>query len=139
MIRSNLFTPALVLSVVVTWGCSDTYGASPPGAAQITGVTPAREVRVTAGPVVRSVTDTTAVIAWSTNVIADSLLRYGKGADNLDQLARSPWNGLTHSVQLRNLTAETTYYYRVGTSATQSTEPMRSVASFKTNAARGGP
>jgi phosphodiesterase/alkaline phosphatase D-like protein len=139
MIRSNLFTPALVLSVLLIWGCPHTRRATPSASVQKTVATPAREVRVTAGPVVRSVTDTTAVIAWSTNVITDSLLRYGNRADNLDQLARSPWDGLTHSVQLGNLTPETTYYYRVGTSTAQNAESMGSVPSFRTCAAKGGP
>ena len=135
------WTPAtgrVLLSALLISG-SHARRATPSESVQKTAATPAREVRVTTGPVVHSVTDTGAVIVWSTNVISDTLLRYGKRADNLDQLARSPWDGLTHSVQLGNLTPETTYYYRVGTSTAQNGEPMGSVASFRTRAAKRGP
>jgi phosphodiesterase/alkaline phosphatase D-like protein len=123
------FTPALVLSVLLNWAhaCN-----AQPAAGQQTVAGAAREVRVTTGPVIRSIADSSAVIAWSTNVTTDTLLRYGKSADNLDQLARAPWDGVTHSVQLRNLTPETTYYYRIGTSKVQNREPMSAVASFRT-------
>jgi hypothetical protein len=139
MLERNLFFPALFLSVLVMWGCTHAQRATSPASAQKTPTPPAREVRVTTGPVVRSVTETSAVIAWSTNVITDTLLRYGKRSDNLDQVARSPWDGLSHSVQLGNLTPGTTYYYRVGTSKPQSTEPMNSAANFRTQAAQSRP
>jgi purple acid phosphatase-like protein len=97
------------------------------GAAQ-----PVRDVKVTNGPVVSSLTDTTALITWSTNVSTDTLLRYGKRSDNLDQVARAPWGGLAHRVLLKDLASDTTYYFRVGTSVAQDTEPMNSTASFRT-------
>jgi phosphodiesterase/alkaline phosphatase D-like protein len=95
-----------------------------------------REVKVTYGPSVQSLTDTTAFITWSTNVSADTVLRYGTSSDTLDKVAQSPSGGTTHSVKLQNLTPDTKYYYRIGTSAPQATEPMRGTASFTTKPAK---
>src|SRR5882762_847890 len=85
---------------------------------------PAREVKVTYGPSVQALSDTTAFITWSTNVSTKSLLRYGTVSEKPDQVAQSPSSGTTHSVKLKNLKPDTTYFYRVGTSAAQATEPM---------------
>lgn len=94
------------------------------------------DVKVTYGPSVQSLTDTTAFITWSTNVSANTVLRYGTKPDALDQVAQSPSGGTTHSVHLKDLTPETTYYYRVGSVAPQTTEPMSGPASFKTKPAK---
>lgn len=91
-----------------------------------------REVKVTYGPSVQSLTDTTAFITWSTNVSAETVLRYGTSSDTLDKVAQSPSGGTTHSVHLKNLTPDTKYYYRVGAGAPQATEPMSGTASFRT-------
>jgi Purple acid Phosphatase, N-terminal domain len=69
-------------------------------------------VRITHGPVVENVTDTTAVIAWSTNVNAGTLLRYGTDPNHLDQTAGMPWGGLTHRVNLKDLKPDTKYYFQ---------------------------
>jgi hypothetical protein len=100
---------------------------------------PPRHVKVTSGPMVRSVTDTTAEIAWSTNVNSDTLLRYGKEENALSETAQSPWGGRTHRVALANLTPDTTYYFRVGTSSPQQTEPMAGTANFRTQPVRKAP
>src|SRR5205807_10481806 len=90
------------------------------------------EVRVTLGPSVGAVTDTTAFIGWSTSVSTKSFLRYGLAPEGLDRVTQSPSGGTTHSVQLRNLSPDTTYFYRVVTSAPQATEPMSRPARFRT-------
>src|SRR5215472_10977630 len=69
-------------------------------------------VEITHGPVVESVTDTTAVIAWSTNVNAGTLLHYGTDVNRLDQTASMPWGGLTHRVTLKDLKPDTKYYFK---------------------------
>jgi len=69
-------------------------------------------VEITHGPVVESVTDTTAVIAWSTNVNAGTLLRYGTDVNHLDQSVGMPWGGLTHRVNLKDLKPDTKYYFK---------------------------
>lgn len=93
-----------------------------------------KAVQITNGPVVENVTDTTAVIAWSTNVSAGTVLRYGTDPNRLDQIASMPWGGLTHRVNLKDLMPATTYYFQAespkarGTGTTVQSAP----ASFKT-------
>src|SRR5690242_2130033 len=60
-------------------------------------------VRITHGPVVENVSDTTATIAWSTNVNSGTTLRYGTSPNHLDQGAGMPWGGFTHRVYLKDL------------------------------------
>ena len=69
-------------------------------------------VEIIHGPVVESVTDTTAIIAWSTNVNAGTLLHYGTDVNHLDQSASMPWGGLTHRVNLKDLKPDTKYYFK---------------------------
>ena len=91
-------------------------------------------VQITHGPVVENVTDTTAIIAWSTNVNAGTVLRYGTDPKHLDQTAGMPWGGLTHRVNLKDLKPGTTYYFRAespngqGTGTSAQTAP----SSFQT-------
>lgn len=79
------------------------------------------DVQITSGPVVESVTDSTAVIAWSTNVNAGTSLRYGTDPNHLDQTASMPWGGLTHRVNLKDLKPDTKYYFKAESSQGQGT------------------
>lgn len=78
-------------------------------------------VQITNGPVVENVTDTTAEIAWSTNVNSGTSLSYGTDATHLDQAAGMPWGGLTHRVFLKNLKPNTTYYFKAESGQGQGT------------------
>lgn len=69
-------------------------------------------LRITHGPVVESVTDTGAIIAWSTNTNAGTLLHYGVDPNHLDRTAGMPWGGLTHRVELNGLRPQTQYFFR---------------------------
>lgn len=97
-------------------------------------------VQITHGPVVENVTDTTAIIAWSTNVNAGTVLHYGADPKHLDHTAGMPWGGLTHRVNLKDLTPATTYYFKAespkgqGTGTSAQTEQ----ASFQTKPATQG-
>ncbi len=75
--------------------------------------------RITKGPIVEWVGDTTAVIAWSTNVNASTMVRYGTSAENLNEVAQTPWGGLTHRVHIQHLQPNTTYYFEVGSEHAQ--------------------
>jgi hypothetical protein len=94
-------------------------------------------VQITHGPVVENVTDTTAIIAWSTNVNAGTVLHYGTDPKHLDHTAGMPWGGLTHRVNLKDLKPGTTYYFQgespngQGTGTSAQTAP----ASFQTKPA----
>jgi hypothetical protein len=98
-----------------------------------------KAVQITNGPVVENVTETTAVIAWSTNVSAGTVLHYGTDPYHLTLEASMPWGGLTHRVNLKDLTPGTTYYFQAespmaqGTGTTVESPP----SSFRTKS-RGG-
>jgi len=79
------------------------------------------KVRITSGPVVEQVTDTTATIAWSTNVNSGTTLRYGTEPDHLDLTANMPWGGYTHRVYLKGLKPGTTYFFQAESGEGQGT------------------
>lgn len=96
-----------------------------------------RGVEITQGPVVEHVTDTTAEIAWSTNVNAGTALHYGIDPSHLDQAAGMPWGGLTHRVTIKNLKPNTTYYFKAESGQAQGTGTLAETAqaSFQTKPA----
>ncbi|HKU23042.1 MAG TPA: fibronectin type III domain-containing protein [Terriglobales bacterium] len=73
----------------------------------------APQVKIIHGPVVESAKPTTATIAWSTNVKASTILKYGSNPGSLNKAAEARWGGTTHRVYLHDLKPGTTYYYRV--------------------------
>jgi purple acid phosphatase-like protein len=81
----------------------------------------AQKVKITHGPVIESTQPTTATIAWSTNVNASTILKYGANPGDLDQTAEARWGGTTHRVYLRHLRPGTTYYYRIESTQAQGT------------------
>lgn len=104
--------------------------ASPIGA-------PTRGVQIINGPVVENVTDTTAEIAWSTNVNSGTALHYGTDPTHLDQTAGMPWGGFTHRVLIKNLKPNTTYYFKAESGQGQGTGTLAEAAqaSFQTKPA----
>lgn len=94
-------------------------------------------VQITQGPVVETVTDTTAEIAWSTNVNAGTDLHYGTDPTHLDQTAGMPWGGLTHRVTIKDLKPNTTYYFKAASGQAQGTgtQAETAQASFQTKPA----
>jgi hypothetical protein len=94
----------------------------------------AQEVKLTHGPVVESAKSNSATIAWSTNVNASTILKYGTDPNNLSETAEAPWGGVTHRVRLRNLQPGTTYYYRVESTQAQGTgsQAVSQIAQFRT-------
>ena len=99
--------------------------------------TASNAVQITNGPVVESVTDSTAEIAWSTNVNAGTTLYYGTDPSHLELAAGMPWGGLTHRVTLKDLKPNTTYYFRAESSQGQGTgtQAQTEQSSFQTKPA----
>lgn len=79
------------------------------------------DIRFTRQPVIEFAGDRSAVIAWSTNVGAATVLHYGTDPNNLSQTARAPWGTGTHRVKLSNLKPGTKYYYRADSGQAQGT------------------
>ena len=97
----------------------------------------AAKVKIVHGPVVENgAKPTYATIAWSTNVKASTILKYGTSPNNLDQTAEARWGGLTHRVYLRDLKPATLYYYRVESTQAQGTgtQAVSPVKQFRTRA-----
>lgn len=96
------------------------------------------KVKITNGPEAKNVSANRAIVQWTTNVKGSSRVNYGKDPNNLTELAESPWGqgGLTHTVELKNLQPNTTYYYRVETGQAQGMGgadiESQKVMSFKT-------
>ena len=92
-------------------------------------------LHITHGPIVEHVSETWAVIAWSTNINAGTVLRYGIDPDRLDQTAGMPWGGLTHRVEIEDLKPATKYFYLAESPQGQGTgETAQSpILSFQTN------
>lgn len=95
--------------------------------------------RITNGPVVESVTPTTGVVAWSTNVSSGSVVNYGRSQDRLTHRSEMPWGGYTHRVTLHQLQPDTTYFFQVSSpDAEGSGEMVRSeVEQFHTPPVNG--
>ncbi len=81
-----------------------------------------------------------AVIAWSTNVGAGSLVHYGEDRTTLAETQESPYTAGTHRVILRNLLPNTTYYFDVDSAqgAGTGTEARSPVHTFTTPPAAQG-
>jgi phosphodiesterase/alkaline phosphatase D-like protein len=83
------------------------------GAAHAQPVANHPELKITNGPVLENVGDTTATVAWSTTLPSSSLVRYGTDPRNLSERAEEAWGATTHRVQLKNLRPHTRYFYSV--------------------------
>lgn len=95
-----------------------------------------QNVQITNGPTVQNVAADSANITWSTNVPAGSTVRYGTDPNKLDRRAQESWGGTNHSVQVKGLQPDTTYYYQVvsGQGLGTGSGMMGAVQSFKTAA-----
>ena len=95
----------------------------------------AEKVKITHGPVIESMKPVT--IAWSTNVNASTILKYGTNPASLTQTAEARWGGRTHRVYLHNLKPDTTYYYRIEYTQAQGTgtQAVSATEHFQTKAA----
>jgi Purple acid Phosphatase, N-terminal domain len=78
--------------------------------------------RITNGPVVKKTTDTVAEISWSTDAPGSSIVKYGTKDNSLNETAEEPWGGtkesngdFNHTVWVKNLKPNTTYYFVVVT------------------------
>ena len=79
--------------------------------------------RITNGPIVESVSDHWAVVAWSTNAGGSSVVKYGTNPGQLNQTAQSGYanTGDVHRVKVENLQPNTTYYFQIVSAQGQGT------------------
>jgi hypothetical protein len=84
--------------------------------------------RITDGPRVKQTTRNSAEIAWSTDAAGSSVVRYGINPHRLSRTAQKPWGGthepngdFNHTVWVKNLRPDTTYYFLVETGQARGT------------------
>ena len=70
------------------------------------------------GPYLQSGTPSGVIVKWRTNISTDSVVRYGLDPASLTQSESIPGPASEHTVTLTGLSADTKYYYSVGTSST---------------------
>ena len=73
---------------------------------------------ITRGPYLQTGTPRSMIVRWRTNRPVNSRVRYGLDPGDLNQIVEDSASTTEHTIQLTNLTADTRYYYAVGTSAT---------------------
>jgi len=80
-----------------------------------------------------SITDTTAVIEWNTDERSTSQIEYGTDNKNYSFISTlKPDYDINHFVTIQNLSADTTYYYRVGSVDQNSNSASSTQHSFTT-------
>jgi phosphodiesterase/alkaline phosphatase D-like protein len=120
----------LVFAAAMSFAKTQDYGVNTKG-----------NQKITNGPVIESVSDHSAMIAWTTDKAAGSYIAYGTDANKLDQKEAKAWGGTNHRLELKNLQPSTTYYFQVRSeNARGSGADVESpVASFQTVAKGAAP
>jgi hypothetical protein len=72
-------------------------------------------VDIVRGPNIEHLTPTSAALAWTTNKVAATNVRYGTEAVEPSRHAYVPGGSLEHRVELKNLKPGTTYHYEIET------------------------
>lgn len=95
--------------------------------------------QITRGPVLERVGDTSAIVAWATNLPSSSIVRFGTNPNSLTETAEEPWGATTHRVELKNLQPGVRYFFTVHSAEGKNAPGQKAEAgpiSF-TTAARG--
>jgi hypothetical protein len=92
--------------------------------------------KITRGPTIQYADDHSAVISWSTDESAPSIVYYGTDAKNLSQTAESAGGTTFHRVHISNLNPQTTYYFLVDSGQGRMGGPA---STFQTVAAGAAP
>ena len=85
---------------------------------------------IIAGPSVSEIMETAAVITWSTDEAGSTVVEYGTTAEY--GLSATEAEGTEHRVKLTELTAGTTYHFRVGTADASGNAVWSGDATFET-------
>ncbi len=72
---------------------------------------------VTRGPYLQSGTPTSVIVRWRTDVGCNGRVNYGTSIGSLTSYADDPTTATEHTVAVSGLSADTTYYYSIGTTS----------------------
>jgi hypothetical protein len=67
-------------------------------------------------PYLQTLTPTSAILVWTTDVAAGSVVHYGTSPQDLTKAASAPGTATQHEVKITGLKPSTRYYYNVGSS-----------------------
>ena len=67
-------------------------------------------------PYLQTMTPTSAIVVWTTNVAAGSVVHYGTSPQDLTSTASAPGSATQHEVKITGLEPSTRYYYDIGSS-----------------------
>lgn len=87
-------------------------------------------VQIVDGPNIEYLTNNEAIVAWSTNVPASSVVKYGQSQNALNQTAEAPWGGTTHRVTIKNLQPNTKYWFAIQSAQGQGTGTAANTAPY---------
>jgi uncharacterized repeat protein (TIGR02543 family) len=85
-------------------------------------------------PTVSGITDTQAIISWTTEEIADSQVSFGQSQGLLNLAAGDIKQKTKHEMTLTNLTKETKYYFQVSSTDSSNLAASSAVLNFTTTA-----
>lgn len=75
-----------------------------------------------------------ATITWSTDTPATGVVRYGRNQNALDMSAADGLTGMSHTVQLQNLSRNTRYYYQIQARSADGTKTTQTgILNFRTS------
>jgi hypothetical protein len=80
-----------------------------------------------------SITDTSAVITWTTDEVSDSLVQYGTSSGSYPSSRSSTGMVTSHTINLTGLSQNTTYYFRVRSKDTANNTRTSSELTFTTD------
>jgi len=90
--------------------------------------------KITAGPIVESITDDQATIIWETDEFSDTKVEFGTTTD-YGSVRISTEDVIVHSITLTNLLSDTTYHFRVSSTDISDNGPTTSADTTFTTAA----
>ena len=82
---------------------------------QLVGSDTAATPLITRGPYLQTGTPSSIIVRWRTDQTTDSRVRYGTSLGSLNSNADTPTPATEHEVTVSGLSADTTYYYSIGT------------------------
>lgn len=85
--------------------------------AALVGYTQADGIELRRGPYLQSGSESRVTVRWRTQIFTDARVRYGLDPGDLTQTVTDPALSSEHTVDLTGLSADTTYYYEIGTTA----------------------
>jgi kumamolisin len=130
-ITATSYTDSATNGVTYYYEVSATNSAGTSSPSTEVSATPSVPVLAISGGPTATVGRNSTLVQWTTNVVANTVVRYGTSSGSLTNTASSGTLTTAHSLTLSSLARRTTYYYQVSSTA-GSTTVSSAVKSFRT-------